>query len=194
MRRRTRTQKQTVEQMSVAGLSASDLLRRGAFREGEANVVRAPVRCVGVNYLRVWRFRIDVWFFGSVSPLPVRVSWSDCYLGGERPWLHCRCGRRVGKLLRDGDKFCCRRCAGSPLYACQSVSTGGRKHYAAAKLRLQLGGSASLRDPLPEKPERMRAATFKRQRAKLEEMEAGITKRVKRRTPDYPNLVVALGI
>ena len=38
--------------------------------------------------------------FGRDTMQRVRVSWTQCYLGGWRPWMHCpHCETRVAKLL-----------------------------------------------------------------------------------------------
>jgi hypothetical protein len=182
----------TVEEMSRDSLCASKLVPAKMFRNRNLTISGSPLLVGNVSRIHVtWKnIRVD---FGWRQPSQViQVSWTRCHFGGGRPWLHCFCGRRVAKLLPDGDGFFCRQCLGNPMYACQSASTGGRKHFAAAKLRLQMGASASLRDPPPTKPRGMRKATFNRLKTKLERLEAALSARVKARKPDYPSLLVAI--
>jgi hypothetical protein len=124
-----------------------------------------------------------------VDPQQIRVSWTPLHLGGFRPWLHCPCGRRVVRLFKGPVRYQCRQCLGNPPYASQSKSTQGRLHFEACKLRLQLGGIASLTSPFPERPLGMHRKTYARLRRRAEQLEARISPRVKERTTDYPNLV-----
>jgi hypothetical protein len=91
----------------------------------------------------------------------VPITWTRCHLGGSRPWFHCParhvdqvCGRRVALLYLAGGMFACRRCH-RLAYASQQQSHWGRLLHRAQKIRLQLGGSASLCEPFPGKPKRM---------------------------------------
>ena len=186
--RRSR-QRATVEEMSAGALDANELLRMNMFA-GEPSCWRS-LRWPSVAHISAARYMLVVKHAGRTLPQNVRVSWTRCHFGGERPWLHCACGRRVGKLLPSLGGFLCRQCLGNPMYACQSASSGGRKHFAVAKLRLQLGGSAALTEPQPKKPLRMHKAKFRRLKSKLDEMEAQLSPRVKARSPDYRSLVVA---
>jgi hypothetical protein len=191
MRRQSRSRK-TVEELSVGGLETSELLRLGAF---DAPCTCGPSYCwPSIAQIHVYRYQLEVHLRAVQEPRRIRVSWTSCHFGGQRPWLHCPCGRRVGKLLPGLGGFYCRECMGSPLYASQSTSTGGRKHFAAAKLRLRLGGMASPADPQPTRPKRMHETTFARHKAKLDTLEAELSPRLKARTPDYKNLVIAARI
>ena len=49
----------------------------------------------------------------------VPITWTECHLGGRRPWFVCSvysggryCGRRVAVLYGAGELFACRRCYG----------------------------------------------------------------------------------
>jgi hypothetical protein len=70
----------------------------------------------------------------------LRITWTECHLGGWRPWFRCSCGRRATKLY-DGaaDFFACRHCCGLA-YASQQLSTRDRLISCARKMRMQLGG------------------------------------------------------
>src|SRR5438270_9179348 len=97
----------------------------------------------------------------------VPVVWTDCALGGKRPWFVCTssrrgryCERRVVKLyLRYGSQLACRDCFGLA-YASQQESPHSRAIGQARKIRMRLGGSENLRQPFPEKPPRMHWRTY----------------------------------
>jgi hypothetical protein len=49
----------------------------------------------------------------------VRLEWTPCHYGGERPWFSCpRCGKRCGVLYL-GHFIACRRCF-RMIYPCQA--------------------------------------------------------------------------
>jgi hypothetical protein len=119
---------------------------------------------------------------GSLKPEPMSLSsksksaeqrvplvWTPCHLGGLRPWFSCSasvgdrpCGRRVAKLyLRDAAIFACRRCYGL-VYASQYEIPRHRAISRAQKIRMRLGGSANLAEPLPQKPRGMHRWTYYR--------------------------------
>ena len=123
------------------------------------------------------------------DPQQIRVSWTRCQLGGARPWLHCSCGRRTERLFKDVDGYYCRQCFHSLRYASQTKSTQGRLHFEACKLRLRLGGIASLTAPFPKRPRGMHTKTYERLRRRAEGLEARISPRVRMRPTDYPNLI-----
>jgi hypothetical protein len=85
-----------------------------------------------------------------------------CHLGGARPWFRCPCGRRVAKLYRrDAPVFACRQCCGLA-YASQREIPRHRAILRAQRLKMRLGGSANLLDPLPERPRGMHRQTYYR--------------------------------
>ena len=61
----------------------------------------------------------------------------------------------------------------------------GRAHYQAGKLRLQLDGQAQLTMPFPERPPRMHRRTYDRLRREGMNLEARLSKRMRKRFPDY---------
>jgi len=126
---------------------------------------------------------------GQLSPQLIRVSWTGVHLGGERPWFHCpHCKQRVAKLYNGLGGYFCRACVGNPLYASQSKSAQGRRHFQACKLRLLLNGEARLSAPFPERPRGMHRRTYQRLRRRLMALETSLPKRWRHRHPDYPNL------
>jgi hypothetical protein len=101
----------------------------------------------------------------------VPITWTNCALGGSRPWFVCSvssngrfCGRRVAILYAAGDLFACRLCYGLA-YASQSESPCDRYRSRAQKIRMRLGGSPNLLEPFPEKPRGMHWRTYNSLRA-----------------------------
>lgn len=98
----------------------------------------------------------------------VPLEWTDCNLGGQRPWFRCSvrcndvyCGRRVSKLYAGGRLFACRHCY-NLAYQSQHELPHGRATLRTQKIRMKLGGSPSLFDPFPDKPKGMHWKTYER--------------------------------
>ena len=145
-----------------------------------------------VSKIRASRYLVLVEWHDRQDPQQIRVSWTACHLGGSRPWLHCPCGRRVARLFKGLATYNCRQCFDNPRYASQSKSTQGRRHFEACKLRLRLGGIASLTAPFPERPRGMHRKTYERLRRRAQELEYRISPRLRDRPTDYPSLVYYL--
>jgi hypothetical protein len=114
---------------------------------------------------------------GSNEPKSVEqrvpIVWTNCHLGGRRPWFQCTaCGRRVAKLYLGGRPvFACRHCYGLA-YASQQEGPRDRALTQAQNIRERLGGSVNLLDdPFPEKPRRMHWRTYRRLRQRAEAAE-----------------------
>lgn len=95
---------------------------------------------------------------------PVYLSWSDCHLGGKRPWFICPargCGRRVAKLY-GGGIFACRHCY-QLAYPSQREVDHDRLARRADKIRAKLGWRLGiLNAPGWKKPKGMHWKTFER--------------------------------
>jgi hypothetical protein len=98
----------------------------------------------------------------------IAIAWTPCRFGGERPWFICSvyangdyCGRQVAKLYDAGRLFACRHCY-RLAYASQQESARLRGLWKAQKIRMRLGGSASMLDHFPEKPKGMHWLTYER--------------------------------
>src|SRR6516165_8782909 len=96
------------------------------------------------------------------------VVWTPCRFGGDRPWFICSvcangsyCGRQVTKLYNAGRLFACRHCS-RLAYASQQESAHERGLLKAQRIRMRLGGSASMLDDFPEKPKGMHWRTYER--------------------------------
>jgi hypothetical protein len=95
---------------------------------------------------------------------PVSLEWTTCNFGGERPWFVCpgdRCARRVAKLYGPGKHFLCRHCY-DLRYESQREDKPHRALRRAQNIRTQLGGSANMMEPFPDKPKGMHHDTYVR--------------------------------
>ena len=100
----------------------------------------------------------------------VPITWTECHLGGRRPWFVCSvnsggryCGRRVAVLYGAGELFACRRCYGLA-YASQREALRLRGLGKARKIRMRLGGSPNMGEAFPDKPKGMHWRTDDRLR------------------------------
>ena len=178
----------TVEKLGADCIDVRELNRAHLF-VGEAQRVRFGLRWPRLSGMVAYRYRLDLQF-GRETYQNVRISWTPCALGGERPWFLCpKCSRRTVKLFWGGERlrYRCRQCLGNPLYASQTKSASGRRLYAAWKLRMRLG-SYSVNDPIPKRPRGMQRQTYNRLRARLEALEATLSRCLRVKTPDFENL------
>jgi hypothetical protein len=104
----------------------------------------------------------------------VPITWTDCHLGGQRPWFVCSvycngryCERRAAVLYGAGELFACRQCSGLA-YASQQDAPMSRGLEQARKIRMKLGGNANLVEPFPDKPPRMHWRVYLRLKARAE--------------------------
>jgi hypothetical protein len=100
----------------------------------------------------------------------VPIIWTECHLGGRRPWFRCTvyahgryCGRRVATIYHAGDVFACRHCLGLA-YGSQQEPVRERGIATARKIRMGLGGGESLSEAFPEKPKGMHWRRYSRLR------------------------------
>jgi hypothetical protein len=107
------------------------------------------------------------------------LTFTSCRYGGQRPWFICTafsggrcCLRRVAVLYFDlgANRFACRHCCGLT-YASQKEGVQDRSIRRARKIRMTLGGSASLGDQFPSKPKGMRWHSYERLRCAYEAAE-----------------------
>lgn len=187
MTRNKKCNRLTVEKLGNDCLDVRTLRRAGIL--GDRWCIWSPcLRWPDVKKIRACRHRIELEIYNRDVPQIIPVTWIRCHFGGFRPWLHCLCGRRVAKLFKGMGGYYCRPCVGNPIYACQGKSTQGRRHFEACKLRLRLGGGASLAVPFPERPRGMHRTTYGRLRYRAEILERGLPRRFKYKSADYPNL------
>jgi hypothetical protein len=177
----------TVERLSSDSLDVRELKKFGLLQD--QRMILQGLRWPALSRIVGSRHWLEL-EFDRESMQRVRVSWARCHMGGWRPWMHCPyCEKRVAKLLKGLGGYCCRACVGNPLYASQTKSTHGRRHFGICKIRLQLNGYASLLEPFPERPRGMHRKRYERMKARALELEQDLPAKQRRRPPDYPNLV-----
>ena len=95
---------------------------------------------------------------------PVRLEWTPCHFGGQRPWFLCPakgCGRRVA-ILYEGGTFACRDCH-QLAYPSQRELACDRAVKRADKIRARLGWEQGIANPKGwQKPKGMHWRTFAR--------------------------------
>ena len=99
----------------------------------------------------------------------ISLTYTECSYGGERPWFVCPidgCHKRVA-ILYGADLFACRHCL-DLAYQSQREGAGDRALRRAQAIRMRLGGTANVLEPFPERPKRMRWATYARLHAEAE--------------------------
>ena len=105
---------------------------------------------------------------GEWQPMeyPVYLEWTNCTLGGRRPWFLCPkkgCGRRVA-ILFGGSVFACRHCH-KLAYQCQRESDYDRAGRRADAIRRRLGWEPGFLNGGGHKPKGMHGRTFERLKA-----------------------------
>jgi hypothetical protein len=179
----------TIEKLTPDCLDIRELKRRDYLNDRRVEI-GPSIKWPKIARMTVERYRIQLEFWRQVTTQCVRVSWTKVHLGGERPWMHCpHCQTRVARLYAGLGGYFCRACIGNPPYATQWLGAQGRAHFQACKLRLRLNGQARLTMPFPERPPRMHRRTYDRLRREGINLEAGLSKRMRRRFPDYASLV-----
>jgi hypothetical protein len=179
-----------IERLAFDCLDVRDLRRKGLLGSPEWTFCRPGLGWRSIAQMRVARYAILLDLRGHTLPQRIRVSWTRLHFGGERPWMHCpHCQKRVARLYEGLAGYFCRACLGNPIYASQALSAQSRGHFQACKLRLRLGGIASLAAPFPERPRGMRQRTYEQLSHRLLKLESDLSPRVRRKPPDYPSLV-----
>ena len=145
-----------------------------SWTQGEEPAASISVRAERDAVILIYRSRS--WGASEWKSIEQRVpiTWTECHLGGRRPWFICSvcsngryCGRRAALLYIAGERFACRRCYGL-VYASQQETPMHRGIRQARKIRMKLGGSANLCEPFPEKPKGMHRRTYQRLQARAE--------------------------
>ncbi len=94
---------------------------------------------------------------------PVYLDWTECHLGGKRPWFLCPasgCGQRVA-LLYLGGIFACRHCY-QLAYQSQRAPPHERAAHRADRIREKLGWEPGIVNGKGWKPKGMHCTTFER--------------------------------
>lgn len=157
--------------LDVRRLHRGGLLRSGsAFGwhwtiEGE-EVSSIRMRTESDRVVLTYRSRSDG---GEWEPMeyPVLVDWTNCHLGGRRPWFLCPargCGRRVA-ILYGGRIFACRHCH-RLAYASQRERADDRATRLADRIRNKLEWELGILNGDGDKPKGMHWCTFDRLKAR----------------------------
>lgn len=106
----------------------------------------------------------------QVVEYPVYLDWTNCHLGGQRPWFLCPahgCGKRVA-IIYFGERFACRHCR-QLAYASQRESDLDLSARRVDRIREKLGWKPGIFSPRGEKPKGMHWSTYWRLYAELDE-------------------------
>lgn len=92
---------------------------------------------------------------------PAELVWAPCRFGGGRLFVRCPgCGRKVLRLYWRARVLRCRRCHGLAYTSQRSQPEGALLR--ARRIRMGLGGTASLAEPFPDRPGGMHRETYYR--------------------------------
>jgi hypothetical protein len=133
------------------------------------------IQCQTIDDALILRYRHrrgegDEW---KSEEYPVRISWTRCNYGGERPWLHCPvlgCSRRAAILYGCGSIYACRHCH-QLVYESQHEAPHFRALHKAQRIHEKLGGTGIIDDPL-FKPKGMHWRSYSRHLERLQEAES----------------------
>lgn len=124
------------------------------------------------NYLRL-HYQLTRHGQSEQLDYQVRITWTPCHLGGERPWFLCPCcGRRVA-ILYLNRVFACRHCQRLN-YASQQAGKRDLACDQSWKLRRALGcdlGFLDLPAEFVSRPKGMHRHTFARKISRLQRRE-----------------------
>jgi hypothetical protein len=184
--RNSRHTRLTVEKLAVDCLDVHELHRVGAFKGSWRNFANACFRWPRIEKMSAAQFMIHIELCNQTVPQNIPVVWKWCNFGGARPWLICRCGRRVARLFMGLGGYYCRSCCGNPVYESQRRSQKARSYLQAYRLRQRLGGSRPVVDPVPARPYGMRRKTYARICERIKRLERPLVgSRVVRHAPQY---------
>jgi hypothetical protein len=92
-------------------------------------------------------------------------------VGGLGLFVQCQNAIDVLRsLYLQGTDFICRVCA-SLTYECRRLDKRNRALLHARKIRMRLGGSATVTDPFPERPKGMHRKAYNLLKTKVEELD-----------------------
>lgn len=70
----------------------------------------------------------------------IPFTWTSCNYGGRRTWFLCHCGRRVGKVFFQGERYGCRNCFNLSYQSrrdCQINRAWGKIHNIGKRLKME---------------------------------------------------------
>jgi len=173
----------TVE--SVRKIDVNALHRKGCFADGRREFpitwsIEGKVTDVAIASSDRWAIQLRYYSDNRNEPVRVTVliTWTECRLGGRRPWFRCACGRRVATLFERHERYVCRSCRGL-IYQAQQFSRKRREQtsFPGFRIRERLGGRPNVLDPFPTKPKGLHWRTYNRlkERADAAECDTAIT-------------------
>jgi hypothetical protein len=135
------------------------LKRQGALRPGTLTPVEEWINGRLRGQILVVARAGNVELVAGVQRQFVPIGHTAQHISGARAWFQCDCGKRAAILY--GPRFLCRKCRGIA-YPSQRETLRDRKLRRARKVRMILGGSASMLDPFPDKPKGMHWRSYHR--------------------------------
>ena len=87
MSRAIKNARPTVERLSSDSLDVRELKKFGLLRD--QRMILQGLRWPALSRIVSSRHWLELDFAGRDTVQRVRVSWTQCYLGGWRPWMHC---------------------------------------------------------------------------------------------------------
>lgn len=101
----------------------------------------------------------------------VRLTWTSCQFGSERPWMLCPdCGRRVLVLYTAVSRFSCRHCL-KLTYKSRNEGIADTQIRRVWRARNKLGAVNNMTVPIGGRPIGMHRKTFHRLRSQAERLE-----------------------
>jgi hypothetical protein len=170
-------------------IDVNELNRAHLFTDRTRTFPSACFRWPWLNKLTVDQWMVSL-EFRNHQRQPIPLIWSQCHFGGLRPWFRCPlCKGRAGRLYNTGPFCACRRCC-NLRYASQRRGEKSRRYLKALRIRLRLGGVASLAEPFPERPRRMHHKTYAGLKSYADWLERDLhDSRFESRRTDYSVLV-----
>jgi len=157
--------KRTVEASRF--INVLEFARRGYFRSPQriSWIWRRDGQLAAKAVIDIRRQKLEIQWIGSSQPAqPIRIHWTPCRFGGERPWFACHCGKSVIRVYSSSSGlFACRSCHGLA-YASRQAGPRHRPWLKAQKVRIALGGSGNMLDRFPARPRYMHQERYARLR------------------------------
>lgn len=157
---RTATHKtcESLHRLDVRDLAQNGLLTgTGTVTWSRAGYTTGIITVQGDGDSTVLSYKFD----GQEIEERVALDKTAVHLGGHRPWFLCPgCDRRIA-VLYCGKRFRCRHCL-DLRYVSQRE---GKRHRAISRIqgiRMKLGGTGNLTQPLPSRPRYMHHRTYQR--------------------------------
>ncbi len=162
-----------IRELHRVGLLRAGYTSNSEWKRGSEVIGAIGIKVESLIRLRL-RYRVTTRGETESKDYPVPITWTSCYLGGNRPWFLCPCcGRRVAKLyLRR--IFACRHCLHLN-YESQQANKRDRAADHSWKLRSALGcpeGFLTIPAEYIPKPKGMHWRTFEQKVEQIKRLDA----------------------